>query len=74
MVNDRKEFGGARTRLQHGILLGAVLAVIGLGSLFFAGSSVPDAELVGAVVSGSAVGKSILFKTGSIARLSSEAV
>ena len=50
MVNDRKEFRGARARVQHGILLGAVLAVIGLGSLFFGGSSVPDAELVGAVV------------------------
>ncbi len=50
MVNDRKEFSGARTRVQHGIVLSAVLAVIGLGSLFFGGSSVPDAELVGAVV------------------------
>ncbi len=50
MVNDRKEFGGARTRAQHGMLLSAVLAVIGLGSFFFGGPSVPDAELVGAVV------------------------
>ncbi len=50
MNGDRNEFRGSRARVQHGILLGAVLAVIGLGSLFFAGSSVPDAELVGAVV------------------------
>ncbi|MCH8924840.1 MAG: hypothetical protein IH924_01730 [Proteobacteria bacterium] len=50
MNGDRNEFRGSRARVQHGILLGAVLAVIGLGSLFFGGSSVPDAELVGAVV------------------------
>ncbi len=50
MVNDRNEFRGSRARVQHGILLSVVLAVIGLGSLFFAGPSVPDAELVGAVV------------------------
>ncbi len=50
MVNDRKEFRGSRSRVQHGIVLGTVLAVIGLGSLFFGGPSVPDAELVGAVV------------------------
>ncbi len=50
MVNDRKAFGGARTRAQHGMLLSAVLAVVGLGSLFFGAPSVPDAELVGAVV------------------------
>jgi hypothetical protein len=50
VVNDRKEFGGARARVQHGMLLGAVLAVVGLGSLFFGAPSVPDAELVGAVV------------------------
>ncbi len=50
MVNDRKEFGGGRTRAQHGMLLSAVLAAIGLGSFFFGGPSVPDAELVGAVV------------------------
>ena len=49
-MNDRKEFGGGRTRAQHGMLLSAVLAVVGLGSLFFGAPSVPDAELVGAVV------------------------
>ncbi len=46
----RKEFQGSRTRVQHGFLLSAVLALIGLVSLFSAGPSVPDAELVGAVV------------------------
>ncbi len=49
MVNDRKEFGGARTRTQHGMLLSAVLAVIGLASLLIAGPAAPDAELAGAV-------------------------
>ena len=44
----RKEFQGSRTRVQHGFLLSAVLALIGLVSLFFAGPSVPDAELAGA--------------------------
>ncbi len=50
MNGGRREFRTSRTRGQHGILLGAVLAVIGLGSVFFGGPSVPDAELVGAVV------------------------
>ncbi len=49
MPVDRKEFGGARTRVRHGTLLGAVLALVGLATLLFAGPSVPDAELVGAV-------------------------
>ncbi len=48
-MNDRKEFGGARTRAQHGMLLSAVLAVIGLASLLIAGPAVPDADLAGAV-------------------------
>ncbi len=43
----RKEFQGSRTRVQHGFLLSAVLAMIGLVSLFAAGPSVPDAELAG---------------------------
>ena len=50
MNGERNEFRGSRARVQHGILLAAVLAVIGLGSLFFGAPSVPDAELVGAVV------------------------
>lgn len=48
-MNDRKEFGGGRTRAQHGMLLSAVLAVIGLASLLIAGPAAPDAELAGAV-------------------------
>ncbi len=43
----RKEFQGSRTRVQHGFLLSAVLALIGLVSLFAAGPSIPDAELAG---------------------------
>ncbi len=50
MNRDRNEFRGSRARVQHGILLGAVLAAIGLGTLLFGGSSVPDAELVGTAV------------------------
>ncbi len=50
MNGERNEFRGSRARVQHGILLGAVLAAVGLGSLFFGAPSVPDAELVGAVV------------------------
>ncbi len=64
MDMERQEFRGSRTRVQHGILLGAVLAVIGLGSLFFGGSSVPDAELVGAVVLVLAAGVLIVVVRG----------
>ncbi len=49
MKGERREFRASRTRIQHGFLLGAVLALVGLGTLLFAGPSVPDAELVGAV-------------------------
>lgn len=49
MIVDRKEFQNSRARVKHGILLGAVLALVGLGSLIFGGSTVRDAELVGAV-------------------------
>lgn len=45
----RREFGLARARLQHGILLGGVLAVIGLWVLVFAGPSLPDRWLIGGV-------------------------
>ncbi len=49
MNGERREFRASRTRIQHGFLLGAVLALVGMGTLLFAGPSVPDAELVGAV-------------------------
>ncbi len=49
MKGERREFRASRTRIQHGFLLGAVLALVGLGTLLFAGPSVRDAELVGAV-------------------------
>lgn len=48
MNGERREFRASRTRVQHGILLSVVLASIGVGSLLFAGSSVPDVEIVGA--------------------------
>jgi hypothetical protein len=47
---ERREFRASRIRVQHGILLGAVLALIGLGTVLFAGTAVRDAELVGGVV------------------------
>ncbi len=49
MNGERREFRASRTRIQHGILIGVVLALIGLGTLLFAGPSVQDAELVGGV-------------------------
>lgn len=50
MNGERREFRASRIRVQHGILLGAVLALIGLGTLLFAGTAVRDADLVGGVV------------------------
>lgn len=47
MNGERREFRSSPTRVQHGILLSVVLALIGVGSLLFAGPSVRDAELVG---------------------------
>ncbi len=49
MAMERQEFRGTRTRVQHGILLSAFLALVGLASLYFAGPTVRDAGLVGAV-------------------------
>ncbi len=49
MNGERREFRASRIRVQHGILLSVVLALIGLGTLLFAGPSVRDAELVGAL-------------------------
>lgn len=45
----RKEFGLARSKIQHGLLLGAVLAVIGFAVLIFGPGAVPDAVLIGIV-------------------------
>jgi hypothetical protein len=52
MKRERREFRASRIRVEHGILLGVVLALIGSGTLLFAGSSVPDAEIVGTVALG----------------------
>ncbi len=59
MNGERREFRTSRTRVQHGILLSVVLALIGLGTLLFGGPSVRDAELVGAVAL--AMSAAILF-------------
>jgi len=48
MNGERRKFRTSRTRVQHGILVSVVLALIGIGSLLFAGSSVRDVEMVGA--------------------------
>ncbi len=48
--NTYREFRGAKTKVWHGVLLGAVLAVIGLTVMTFSGSSIPNAELIGAVI------------------------
>ncbi len=49
MNGERREFHTSRTRVQHGILLSVMLALVGVWALLFAGPSVRDAELVGAV-------------------------
>ncbi len=49
MNGGRREFRASRTRVQHGILLCVVLALVGVWALLFAGPSVRDAALVGAV-------------------------
>ena len=49
MNGERREFRASRTRVQHGTLLCVVLALVGAWALLFAGPSVRDAELVGAV-------------------------
>jgi hypothetical protein len=48
--NTYREFRGAKTKVWHGVLLGAMLAVIGLAVMTFGGSSIPYAELIGAVI------------------------
>jgi hypothetical protein len=49
MGGARREFQTSRTKFQHGILLTVMLALVGLWALLFAGSSVRDAEWVGAI-------------------------
>ncbi|MFQ5785857.1 MAG: hypothetical protein ACE5H8_13695, partial [Alphaproteobacteria bacterium] len=44
-----RAFRISRSKLQHGVLLGAVLGAIGLASFVFAGPALPDGRLVGAV-------------------------
>jgi hypothetical protein len=49
MGGERREFHSSRSRVQHGILLSALLALVGVWALLFAGPSVRDAEMVGGV-------------------------
>ncbi len=49
MNGEHREFRASRARVQHGTLLCVMLALVGLWALLFAGPSVRDAELVGAV-------------------------
>ncbi len=49
MNGERREFHSSRTRAQHGALLSVLLALVGAWALLFAGPSVRDAELVGAI-------------------------
>ncbi len=44
-----REFRVSPARLRHGLVLAGVIAAIGLGILLFAGPSVADAPLIGAV-------------------------
>ncbi len=44
-----RAFGISRTKLQHGGLLAAVLAVIGLAALAVSGASLPDGWMIGLV-------------------------
>ena len=45
-----REFWVSPDRLRHGLVLAGVIAAFGLGILLFAGSSVADAPLIGAVL------------------------
>jgi hypothetical protein len=49
MSGERREFHTSRNRVRHGILLSAMLALVGGWALLFAGTSVRDAELVGSL-------------------------
>ncbi len=45
----RRQFHVSRTKVQHGVLLAAVLAVIGLAALVAGRGAIPDAGLIAAV-------------------------
>ena len=45
-----REFQIGRTKMQHGLVIGAVCAVIGLATLLFAGESVPDRQWPGGLL------------------------
>ena len=54
-----REFRASPARLRHGMVLTGVLAAVGLGTLLFAGPSVADAPLIGAVSLALAAGVAI---------------
>ena len=45
----RREYRSGRAKTRHGIVISAVLAVIGLGVLTLGTASIPDSGLIGAV-------------------------
>ena len=48
--NTYREFRVAKTKVRHGVLLGAVLAAIGLAVMTSGTSSIPNAERIGTVI------------------------
>ncbi len=48
--NAYREFRAAQTKVRSGVLLGAVLAAIGLAVMTFGASSISNAERIGAVI------------------------
>ena len=46
---DRLEYRTSRTRLQHGYLLGGLLATIGFLVMTFLGRTIPDSGLIGGI-------------------------
>lgn len=45
----RREYAASTAKLKHGLVIAALLAVLGLWLLFFAGEAVPDSGLVGGI-------------------------
>ena len=48
--NAYREFRAAKTKVRYGVLLGAVLAAIGLAVMTPGASSIPNAERLGAII------------------------
>ena len=50
------EFGVARSKVRHGLVVGGLLAAVGLAILLFGGQAVPDSGLTGALCLALALG------------------